>query len=153
MVSSSPSSSLTPGRPSGTKRSAMSRPSMMTVAVACAESSTRFTTNSAWRPPSVAWMRSPDRLPSSMPRMKPGRSGEIARIDDEPVGEADELLEVRCIERRRSGPPEEHRQVRQQQRDDRARDPVVDVAAGSDQDVLAAHLLAPAGPAGPAVHL
>ena len=69
------------------------------------------------------------------------RPGEICRIDDETVGEGEECLEVRGLEGRRAGPPQEDRQIGEQQRDHRARQPGVGIPVRADEHLLVRDLL------------
>jgi hypothetical protein len=61
---------------------------------------------------------------------------EVGGVDDEPVCESEEVVEAL----RGPGPPEEHREVGDEERDDDARDALVGVAAHAGEDLLVADL-------------
>ena len=65
---------------------------------------------------------------------------EVRRVDDEPVGETQQVPEGPLAKRRRPGPPEEHRKVGNEEGDHRGREPIVDVAARANEDLLVADL-------------
>src|SRR4030088_1885565 len=64
---------------------------------------------------------------------------EARRSDDEAVGERHEIIEVPGFARRRPGPPQEHGQIRNEQRDHDACDALVEVAAHAREDLLVQH--------------
>ena len=58
-----------------------------------------------------------------------------------------------ATERRGPRPPQEHRQIGDEQRDDRAREAVVRIAASAQEDLLVADLMDRVGGGKVAVHL
>jgi len=74
------------------------------------------------------------------------RAGEVRGVDDEAVGERHEIVEMLRFPGRRSRPPEEHRQVGHEQRDDDARHAFVEVAAHAGEDLLVEDRLRAVGP-------
>ncbi len=87
------------------------------------------------------------------PRERAVGAREVRRIHDQPVGELQQLGERRRVERRRLGPPEEYREVGEEERDHRAHEAAVRVAAGANEDLLVAHLLRAVGGREVIVHL